>query len=85
MFRQKYFLKHNIGPKSQGGKDFLTGRANANNVDLNRDFPDLDHLMDLVKHLDHKVPPIVKLAMNTYSSFENMLTYFGIKQKTSHM
>ncbi len=51
----------------QGGKDFLIGRANANNVDLNRDFPDLDrivyshatrqnnHLMDFVKSLDHKV------------------------------
>jgi murein tripeptide amidase MpaA len=60
-----------------GGKDFLTGRANANNVDLNRDFPDLDrivysndesvnnHLMDLVKHLDHKVTTIVKLAMDS--------------------
>ena len=54
----------------QGGKDFLTGRANANNVDLNRDFPDLDrivysndesvnnHLMDFIKHLDHKVPSL---------------------------
>merc|ERR1712038_656767 len=50
-----------------GGKDFLIGRTNANNMDLNRDFPDLDriaysneeehqeynnHLMDFVKHLD---------------------------------
>ena len=62
-----------------GAKDFLIGRENANNVDLNRDFPDLDrivytrvtsrnnHLMDVVKHLDHKVQPetesVMKLIM----------------------
>jgi len=58
-----------------GGKDFLTGRANANNVDLNRDFPDLDrivysndeainnHLMDFIKHLDHKIQPETESVM----------------------
>merc|ERR1712045_530238 len=55
-----------------GGKDFLIGRTNANNVDLNRDFPNLDrivysneehhqnlnnHLMEYVQHLDHKIQP----------------------------
>ena len=54
----------------QGGKDYLLGRTNANNVDLNRDFPNLDriafgneehhisqnnHLLEKIKFLDHKV------------------------------
>jgi hypothetical protein len=61
-----------------GGKDFLIGRNNANNMDLNRDFPDLDriaysneeehqeynnHLMDFVKHLDHKIQPETESVM----------------------
>lgn len=45
----------------------MIGRANANNVDLNRDFPDLDkivfsnedgvnnHILDYVSKMDHKV------------------------------
>jgi len=62
----------------QGGQDFLIGRTNANNVDLNRDFPDLDrivysnedghmdynnHLMEYVKHLDHKIQPETESVM----------------------
>merc|ERR1711976_395698 len=61
-----------------GGKDFLIGRTNANNVDLNRDFPNLDrivyssedreseynnHLMEYVKHLDHKIQPETESVM----------------------
>ncbi|KAF0298301.1 Carboxypeptidase E [Amphibalanus amphitrite] len=53
-------------------RGYVTGRANANRVDLNRDFPDLDrlayrlqehqigannHLMDLVTGLDHLPQP----------------------------
>ena len=51
----------------------MIGRTNANNVDLNRDFPNLDriaysneenhveqnnHLLESVKFLDHKVSRI---------------------------
>jgi len=61
-----------------GGQDFLIGGTNANNVDLNRDFPDLDrivyssegtqreynnHLMEYVKHLDHKIQPETESVM----------------------
>jgi len=61
-----------------GGKDFLIGRSNANNVDLNRDFPNLDriaysneehhaaqnnHLMDSIKYLDHKIQPETESVM----------------------
>merc|ERR1712038_712916 len=61
-----------------GKNDFLIGRTNANNMDLNRDFPDLDriaysneeehqeynnHLMDFVKHLDHKIQPETESVM----------------------
>merc|ERR1712038_2103348 len=61
-----------------GGKDYLIGRTNANNVDLNRDFPDLDriaysneenhvdqnnHLLESVKFLDHKIQPETESVM----------------------
>merc|ERR1712141_389247 len=61
-----------------GGKDFIIGRTNANNVDLNRDFPNLDriaysneeehvaqnnHLMDSMQYLDHKIQPETESVM----------------------
>jgi len=61
-----------------GGKDYLIGRTNANNVDLNRDFPNLDriaysneenhveqnnHLLESVKFLDHKIQPETESVM----------------------
>ena len=60
----------------KGGKDFLLGRENANNVDLNRDFPDLDrivyangeeganhHLLDALDgRLDHKVSKYYRVS-----------------------
>merc|ERR1712076_276527 len=68
-----------ISTKHGNGKDYLIGRENAVNVDLNRDFPDLDrliythddivnnHLMDYVKHVDHRVQPeteaVIKFIM----------------------
>ena len=56
----------------------MIGRTNANNVDLNRDFPNLDrivysneehhrnlnnHLMEYVQHLDHKIQPETESVM----------------------
>jgi len=61
-----------------GAKDFIIGRTNANNVDLNRDFPNLDriaysneethvaqnnHLMDSIQYLDHKIQPETESVM----------------------
>jgi len=62
-----------------GGNDYLLGRNNANDVDLNRDFPDLDqlvyegsidnnHLMKTVK-LNHRIQPetesLIKMILDT--------------------
>jgi len=61
-----------------GGQDYLLGRNNANDVDLNRDFPDLDqlvydgsidnnHLMKMAK-LSHRIQPeteaVIKMIMD---------------------
>ena len=86
----------------------MIGRTNANNVDLNRDFPDLDrivyssegtqreynnHLMEYVKHLDHKIQPetesVMKMIMENpfvVRSFYTLLTAEIIKwQKCAGM
>merc|ERR1739838_222206 len=62
-----------------GAKDYLLGRNNANDVDLNRDFPDLDQLVyegaEENNHLlrgadfDHRIQPetesVIKMIMDT--------------------
>jgi len=62
-----------------GGRDYLLGRNNANDVDLNRDFPDLDrvvyngarsnhHLLREAR-LEHRIQPetesLIKLILDT--------------------
>merc|ERR1712012_1488886 len=62
-----------------GAKDYLIGRNNANNVDLNRDFPDLNQVVcegaEENNHLlreanfDHRIQPetesMIKMIMDT--------------------
>merc|ERR1719410_682930 len=62
-----------------GGKDYLIGRNNANDVDLNRDFPDLNQVVyegaEENNHLlreanfDHRIQPetesVIKMIMDT--------------------
>jgi len=62
-----------------GGRDYLIGRSNANDIDLNRDFPDLNQVVyegaEENNHLlreanfDHRIQPetesVIKMIMDT--------------------
>ena len=76
----------------------MIGRTNANNVDLNRDFPDLDrivyssegtqreynnHLMEYVKHLDHKIQPETESVMKMIMENPFVVRYFMALPVTS--
>ena len=76
----------------------MIGRTNANNVDLNRDFPDLDrivyssegtqreynnHLMEYVKHLDHKIQPETESVMKMIMENPFVVRFFLALRATS--
>lgn len=48
-----YEIAARLPRDEKGQKDWLKGRANANDVDLNRNFPDLDKLMYKLEKLPH--------------------------------
>lgn len=55
-------LANKLPHDAQGKRDWLKGRANGNNVDLNRNFPDLDRLMyKLEKNPHHANNHLVRL------------------------
>ena len=77
----------------------MIGRTNANNVDLNRDFPDLDrivyssegtqreynnHLMEYVKHLDHKIQPETESVMKMIMENPFVVSEILKSCKTTH-
>jgi len=78
-----------IAARQQGAKDWLTGRANFRNVDLNRDFPNLDrivynnegthlsrnnHLLAQLKKLERKPQPETMAAIHWQMEFPFVLS-----------